>query len=314
MEAGTLEAIIGIAVFVIGYAVIAFEHPLKINKAAPALLTGVIIWTVHMIFSGSADISLGHHSEHTAGISSILFFIMAAMTIVELMDAYGGFEIITERIKTGNLRSLLWIIGVATFFLSAILDNMTTAIIMCTLSSKIFDRQDTRWTFVGIIVIAANAGGAWSPIGDVTTIMLWVGGQITTWNIMASLFLPSLIALVIPLAWFHMQMKNSAVVLPTMKNTGKEIGVSKSEQLTVFMLGLLALLSVPVFKSLTHLPPYMGAMLGIGILWIYTESIHKHKEEQEEDGQFRIKATLQRIDHSSILFFLGILLAVAGLE
>ncbi|MCC7502892.1 MAG: sodium:proton antiporter NhaD [Flavobacteriales bacterium] len=297
--------------FVLGYAAIALEHPLKVNKAASALLTGMLIWS--LITAGH----LGTHdpllalNEHISGIASILFFLLGAMTVVELMDAHAGFQVITDRITSTNKLVLLWIIGFITFFLSATLDNMTMAIVMCALLRKMIADKNDLWTFAGLVIIVANAGGAWSPIGDVTTIMLWIDGQVTSANIIAKLFLPSLVCLVLPLVWLSRSMKGT-IARPTMVPEAHLHHVTRTQQYMVFGIGLLTLLGVPIFKQLTHLPPFMGIMLGLGILWVYTEFIHARGIE--ERGQLQVTSILRRIDHSSILFFLGILVAVAGLE
>jgi Na+/H+ antiporter NhaD/arsenite permease-like protein len=297
--------------FVLGYAAIALEHPLKINKAASALLTGMLIWTVITIGHLGEHDPLAALNEHISGIASILFFLLGAMTVVELMDAHAGFQVITDRITSTNKLVLLWVIGFITFFLSAALDNMTTAIVMCALLRKMIADKNDLWVFAGMVIIAANAGGAWSPIGDVTTIMLWIEGQVTSANIIAKLFLPSLVCLVLPLLWLSRSMRG-VVNRPTMVPDGHLALVTKSQQLTVFLIGLLTLLGVPLFKQFTHLPPFMGIMFGLGILWVYTEFIHTRG--MEERGQLQVTSILRRIDHSSILFFLGILVAVAGLE
>lgn len=297
--------------FVVGYAAIALEHPLRINKAAPALLTGMLVWSLLMVGHVGTHDPLHALNEHLSGIASILFFLLGAMTVVELMDAHAGFQVITDRITGTNKRSLLWVIGILTFFLSAALDNMTTAIVMCALLRKMIADREDLWTFSGMVIIAANAGGAWSPIGDVTTIMLWIDGQVTSANIIAKLFLPSLVCLVLPLLWMSRSMRGS-IQRPNMVPDGHLSNVTKGQQLTVFLIGLFTLLGVPVFKQLTHLPPFMGIMFGLGILWVYTEFIHARGIE--ERGQLQVTSILRRIDHSSILFFLGILAAVAGLE
>lgn len=297
--------------FVLGYAAIALEHPLKINKAASALLTGMLIWTVITVGHLGDHDPLLALNEHISGIASILFFLLGAMTVVELMDAHAGFQVITDRITSTNKLLLLWVIGFITFFLSAALDNMTTAIVMCALLRKMIADKNDLWVFAGMVIIAANAGGAWSPIGDVTTIMLWINGQVTSANIIAKLFLPSLVCLVLPLLWLSRSM-NGVIHRPNMVPDAHLVQVSKRQQYTVFLIGLFTLLGVPVFKQVTHLPPFMGIMFGLGILWVYTEFIHTRG--MEERGQLQVTSILRRIDHSSILFFLGILVAVAGLE
>lgn len=304
-----------ILTFVVGYAAIALEHNIKINKTASALITGVVTWVIYIL--AQSDTNLVNHEllVHLGDISSILFFLMGAMTIVELIDSYNGFEVITQKITATNKRSLLWIVGLITFFLSAVLDNLTTTIVMISLLRKLIKDHDTRLFYVGIVVIAANAGGAWSPIGDVTTTMLWIGGQISAFNIMARLFLPSLISLAIPLAVLSLTMKGS-VERPFLATESYQ-QLSRKQQSFILFLGLGMLIMVPIFKTLTHLPPFMGMMLGVGILWIVTDLMHnKHvanKPEKEEKGRTLIDV-LSRIDLPSILFFLGILLAVASLE
>ena len=306
-----------IIVFVVGYTAIALEHPLKVNKAAPALLTGMLIWSLIMLFHDQ----LGLHGDpehlveqlyhHLSVAASILFFLLGAMTVVELMDAHSGFQVVTDRITTADRRRLLWLVGSITFVLSAILDNLTTAIVMAALMRKLVADRNDLWTFGGLVVIAANAGGAWSPIGDVTTIMLWIGGQVTTWNIILKTMLPSLVCLVVTLLWLSRTMRGK--VQRPQANKEADAGlVTRRQQTVVFILGLVTLLGVPVFKTYTHLPPFMGIMFGLGILWCYTEFIHTRS--MEDRGQYQVTAILRRIDHSSILFFLGILIAVAGLE
>ena len=310
-------------VFVVGYLAIALEHPLNINKAASALVTGVLIWVLIMVGQatlfpagdhGGSEAITHHLLEHLGEIASILFFLMGAMTIVELIDAHEGFRIITDRITGQSKTMLIWVVGPLTFFLSAALDNMTTAIVMCALLRKLIKDRNDLWTMAGVVVISANSGGAWSPIGDVTTIMLWIGGQVTAANIVAKLIVPSLVCLILPLIYYTFTFKgNIQRPLATAENNVDHVAVPRNEQLLVFFVGLFALLGVPVFKTLTHLPPYMGILLGLGILWIITEVIHKNKIETDM-GHLRVTSVLRRIDVPSVLFFLGILTAVAGLQ
>lgn len=306
-------------VFIVGYACIALEHPLKVNKAASALLTGMLVWTLILVgrdqlFDTATDAHRLNEGllHHLSGIASILFFLLGAMTVVELMDAHGGFHVITDRITTTDKRTLFWIVGVVTFFLSAALDNLTTAIVMCALLRKMIADRNDLWTFAGLVVIAANAGGAWSPIGDVTTIMLWIGGQVTSMNIIQKLILPSLVCLLVPLLWMTRTLRGS-ISRPMVVAETHGATVRKHEQYAVFIIGIITLLGVPLFKQVTHLPPFMGILLGLGILWVYTESIH-HTAGLEERGHLQVTSILRRVDHSSVLFFLGILVAVAGLE
>lgn len=306
-------------VFVLGYAAIALEHPLRVNKAAPALLTGMLVWSMVMVADegffpaghGQVEARIEALFHHLGEIASILFFLLGAMTVVELMDAHGGFEVVTDRIGSKNKLVLLWGVGFLTFFLSAALDNLTTAIVMAALLRKLVGTKDDLWMFGGVVIIAANAGGAWSPIGDVTTIMLWIGGQVTTWSIIKSLLLPSLVCLVLPLLWLSRSMRG-VVERPVETEAPEEKVVTKAQQYTVFVLGVCTLLGVPLFKAFTHLPPFMGIMFGLAVLWIYTEYVHTRS--MEESGQYQVAAILRRVDHSSILFFLGILIAVAGLQ
>ncbi len=308
--------------FVVGYVAIALEHPLKVNKAASALITGMVLWTVitvghvgvesPLIAGWAAEQALSHaFADHLSGIASILFFLLGAMVVVELMDAHAAFQVITDRITTTDKRTLLWVVGLVTFFLSAALDNLTTAIVMCALLRKLMTERDDIWLYAGAVIIAANAGGAWSPIGDVTTIMLWNDGQITTGNIILKLLVPSLVCLILPLVWLGWSLKGRVQRPPIGEND--ETGLSARERSSVFVLGVVTLLGVPFFKELTHLPPFVGVMLGLGILWVYTEFIHA-RTGVEERGQLQVTSVLRRIDHSSILFFLGILVAVSALE
>lgn len=301
-----------ISIFVFGYAAIAFEHPLRINKAASALLTGVLCWTAYVVFASNKEAVAEQLLHHLGNLSGILFFLMGAMTIVELIDAHDGFEVITRRITTTSKRKLLWIVCFLTFFLSAALDNLTTAIVMASVVRKLLADKMDRMFFVGMIVIAANAGGAWSPIGDVTTTMLWIAGNVTSGNIIVSLFVPSLVCLLVPLTVLSFTIKGKAK-RPTDDGSmtkGLDLGF---ERHLVFFGGVFLLIMVPVFKTVTHLPPYMGILLALGILWVITEFIHKAKEDQKKQ-QLSVEQALRTIDVPSILFFLGILIAVSSLE
>lgn len=299
-----------IIVFVLGYTAIALEHPLRLNKAASALLTGVFCWTIYILGGHSHNEIVEQLIHHIGEISSILFFLMGAMTIVELIDSHNGFEIITSRIKTKSKRKLLLIVSVITFFLSAILDNLTTAIVMTSLSSKLLAEKEDRFWFAGMIVIAANAGGAWSPLGDVTTTMLWIGGQITALNIMLKTFLPSLAVAIVPLLIASFRFKGKFLDESLAGNLKKE---ADREGKIMLISGIGLLVFVPVFKTITHLPPFMGMLLALGLLWIITTAIHSNKDE-ETKKKYTVAHALRKIDTPSILFFLGILLAVAALE
>lgn len=301
-----------IVVFVVGYLAIALEHPIRVNKTASALLAGVFCWT---LFAFSGHEGVGEElSHHLSKIAEILFFLMGAMTIVELVDAYQGFRIITDRIQTKNPVKLLWLICWVTFFLSAILDNLTSSIVMVSLIRKLIPNKDMRMFFAGMIVIAANAGGAWTPIGDVTTTMLWIGGQISTVNIMKILFIPSVICMLFPLIYLTFTLKG------TLGERTQENGLQNGEleapprgSKTMLMLGVGALIFVPVFKTVTHLPPYLGMLLGLGVLWVVSEMINPEADEAARKP-LSAAGALSRIDSSSVLFFLGILLAVGALE
>jgi Na+/H+ antiporter NhaD/arsenite permease-like protein len=299
-----------IVIFILGYFAIAFEHNININKAATALVTGVLCWTVYILFTPNKQVVSHQLMEHLGELAGILFFLLGAMTVVELIDAHDGFEVITERIKTKSAVKLLWIIGGLTFFLSAVLDNLTTTIVIVSLLRKLIDNKEQRLFFVGITVIAANAGGAWSPLGDVTTTMLWIGNQITAGQIIKMLFLPSVVCLLLPLIIVSFRLKG--VIQPSSKNTNHTLR-PKFERTLVFCLGIGILLFVPIFKTATHLPPFMAILFGLGVLWIATEILHKQKDDDEKDS-LTVARALQRIDTPSILFFLGILISIAALQ
>jgi Na+/H+ antiporter NhaD/arsenite permease-like protein len=301
-----------ILIFIIGYALIAFEHSVKINKAAIALVTGVLCWTIYIFLSTDTHHVNEQLTGHLGELSGILFFLLGAMTIVELIDAHDGFDIITSRIKQTDKRKLLWIVAFITFFLSAILDNLTTTIVIVSLLRKLVHKQEDRLFFTGIVVIAANAGGAWSPIGDVTTTMLWIGGQITTVNIILKLILPSLVCLIVPLLVLSTRFKGQ-IDRPKTDNLKTDKAFSKNHQTIVFVSGVLILILVPVFKTITHLPPYMGILIGLGVLWIITEIMHGAKEEKYKQS-LTVAYALRKIDTPSILFFLGILISIAALQ
>lgn len=302
-----------ITIFVLGYAAIAFEHPLKINKAASALLTGVMCWTIYIVSAPDKEAVSRELTEHLGSFSGILFFLMSAMTIVELIDAHDGFDVVTDRIKTTSKRKLLWIISFLTFFLSAALDNLTTAIVMTSITRKLISERAERLLFVGMIVIAANAGGAWSPIGDVTTTMLWIGGQISSGNVIIKLIVPSLICLLAPLIAISVILKGTVARPKTAPTDTKTATSPAFERNAVFFSGLGMLMLVPVFKTVTHLPPYMGMLLALGLLWVINEIVHRGKAEMHRTNLSVVQA-LKKIDVTSILFFLGILIAISALE
>ena len=346
-----------VTLFLIGYLCIALEHPLKINKAATALLTATVAWILYILMApeivpGSrgfaffleenpslASQPIGEQVvqyvqsvqiiENLGEIAEILFFLIGAMTIVELIDVHGGFNIITNRITTRRKKRLLWIIGTITFFMSAILDNLTTAIVMIALLRKIVGNYKERWLFAGIIIIAANSGGAWSPIGDVTTIMLWVRGNVTTAGLVPNLFIPCLISFIVPTLIVQRWLRGEVTTASPRKlaavqirdgetsyftNVAGKTVISERERLSILLLGVGCLMFVPVFKTITHLPPFMGVLGALGIMWLYTEVMYKRKNDVPETAKRRIPDVLQRIDTPTILFFLGILLAVAALQ
>ena len=301
-----------IITFILGYAAITLEHPLKIDKAATALLTGVLCWVIYIMWETDKALVVHHLDEHMAGISGILFFLLGAMVIVELIDAHDGFEMVTEQVRTTDKRKLLWILMPITFFLSAALDNLTTTIVMVSLLRKIIDDKEDRMLFTGLVVVSANAGGAWSPMGDVTTTMLWVGGQITALNIITMLFIPSLVCLLLPLLVVHFRLKGN-VQTPVVPFDENKVASTPKERKWVFFIGLGVLLFVPIFKTITHLPPFMGILLGLGVMWVVTEMIHSGKDEIEK-GTRSVVHALRKADTPSILFFLGILVAISALE
>ena len=337
-----------IIIFVIGYLAIALEHPIKIDKAASALVMGGIIWGALALgiddlvtkeflsefyekfktkFNSLKEIGVYSSDEyakpikflkyelshHLVDIGEILFFLLAAMTIVELVDSHQGFSIITDKITTKRKVPLMWILCVISFFFSAVLDNLTTSIVMAALISKMIKDKKDLWMFAGMIIISANAGGAWSPMGDVTTIMLWVGGQVTAWNIIYSIFIPSLVCMIVPLLYISFKLKGS-IQSPDLTSLNSEISsVNTYERNLIFYMGVLGLLFVPIFKITTVLPPYVGMLLSLGVLWVTTEILHRDKN-YEQRRHLSVIGVLKKVDTPTIFFFLGILLAVAGLQ
>jgi Na+/H+ antiporter NhaD/arsenite permease-like protein len=321
-----------IIIFLVGYTCIALEHPLKINKTATALLLGVILWVCAVI--GGAGMLVNTESLHeylalhpdsnfigwlvhfkfvdiAYEVASIIFFLLGAMTIVELIDTQGGFKVITDKIRTTNKVKLLWVISVLAFFMSAVLDNLTTSIVMCALLRKLVADKKDRWFYASMIIISANSGGAFSPIGDVTTIMLWIAGKVTTLNIIEMTFFASVMSLIVPLIVLSFMMRGDIK-----RPEHPMIGHKAPDQwhATFFLiLGICALLFVPVFKTFTHLPPFLGMLFGLGVMWITSEIIHR-KKDPDEKKKYDIVNVLQRIDTPSVLFFLGILIAVGALQ
>jgi len=335
-----------IVLFLLGYLVIALEHQISVNKAATALVLCGLLWTLYIvespsILSNSSEfaeywkntpddiIPFGEKVisyvtgveiiEHIGDVAEILFFLMGAMTIVELIDIHGGFSIITNRIRLKNKRKLLCAIVIVTFFMSAILDNLTTTIVILMMLRKLIQDQKERWLFAGLVIIAANSGGAFSPIGDVTTIMLWVRGNVSAGSIIPSLILPSIISVLIPLFFASRMLHESEDnVVPVVENKNQKSYatmsyISSKEQKIIFFLGVGSLIFVPIFKSLTHLPPFLGVLLGLSVLWFYTEIMYQ-KKDIPSGSRVTIPYALSRIDMTTILFFLGILMSVAALQ
>jgi len=351
--------ILMLIIFILGYTMIALEHPIKVDKAASALLTGTILWALYALNSTGllelgfsptwgavqqighdivqfikpsvdetsfkslweGQVELGHDvthfvqhelNHHLVEIAQILFFLLGAMTIVETVDQHQGFKLITDKIKTTSKVKLLWILSFLTFFMSATLDNLTTTIVLVALLRKLIDDKETKWFFASMVVLAANAGGAWSPIGDVTTIMLWIGGQITTVNIIAKVLLPSLFTMVVPLVIVSFTVKGN-VTRPVLSKGETQEFTTAFERKLLLIMGVAALLFVPVFKTVTHLPPFVGMLFGLGVIWATTEFIHRHKPE-EDKRKLTVIGILRKVDTATIFFFMGILLAVAALQ
>ena len=302
-----------IITFIISYSLIAFEHVVNINKAAIALFSGVLSWIFVMWFSSEPHLLNEALIHHVSEISGILFFLMGAMTIVELIDAHNGFDVITHQLTKVKPISLLWLIAIVTFILSAVLDNLTTTILIVSLLSKLLPEGKIRLLFAGMVVIAANAGGAFSPIGDVTTTMLWIGGQVTSISLIKALLLPSIINLLVPLIVLYFIIKKQklmdALVIPKIEMDS----LKSSNSVFILITGLLVLIAVPVFKVVFHIPPFMGVLFGLGIMWCITE-IKNGKREDVNKQNFSVAFALRNIDTPSVLFFLGILLSISALQ
>ncbi|MCF8186955.1 MAG: sodium:proton antiporter NhaD [Sulfuritalea sp.] len=300
-----------IIIFVLTYMAIAFEHTLKVNKSAFALIGAVVLWTIFGLGSTAVTTQL---NQTIADVAQIVFFLMGAMAIVEVMDAHAAFDVITQRIRTKKMPHLVWIIGFLSFFMSAVLDNLASTIVMLSLIRKIMPQRDDRLIFASIVVIAANAGGAWSPIGDVTTTMLWVGEKVTALQVMKGVFIPSLVNMMVPLIFMTYFFRNKTLSPIEGHPTHPEkIHATNYEQSLVFFSGIVLLCGVPIFKVVTNLPPFMGMLLALGILWLLCEFLHRHKNDKSKQHLSLVTA-LQRIDISVLLFFIGILLAVSVLE
>ena len=311
-----------IVAFVAGYLCITLESLTKINKAAIALLMCVVCWTLLMVSPGAyypdvaSDGVLHHISEviehHLGDAAGTLFFLMGAMTIVEIVDSNGGFTFVRDIMKTRSKRKLLWRVAIATFFLSAILDNLTTSIVMIMVLRKLVQSREERLIYAALIIISANSGGAFSPIGDVTTIMLWIKGVVTTQGILTEIFIPSLVSMLVPA--FILQYSLSGKFDKEQNLVTAEISqFTKVQRNIIFWLGVGGLVFVPIFKSITHLPPFMGILLVLGVLWTVTEIFH-HNTSEDDTMAKRVSDLLSRIDLSTIMFFLGILMAVAVLQ
>ncbi len=315
-----------VILFCIGYFCIAIESLTKINKAAIALLMFVGCWTLFMIDPGSyiaaavGEMKAAAVSEviehHLGSTSTTLFFLMGAMTIVELVDQNGGFNFVRDTLQTKSKRSLLWRIAFMTFILSAILDNLTTSIVMIMILRKLVNDQKDRLIYAALVVISANSGGAFSPIGDVTTIMLWNKGVITAAGVIMEIFIPSLVSMVIPAYILSLSLKGELTFTAQQAQTMSASDLTTSQRKVIFFLGVGGLIFVPIFKTITHLPPFVGILLVLGVLWTVSEIFYANLKAPEEKGamQKRVSTMLARIDMSTILFFLGILMAVACLE
>eukprot|EP01026_Neomeris_dumetosa_P012490 TRINITY_DN1435_c0_g1_i11.p1 TRINITY_DN1435_c0_g1~~TRINITY_DN1435_c0_g1_i11.p1 ORF type:complete len:565 (+),score=84.30 TRINITY_DN1435_c0_g1_i11:935-2629(+) len=296
-----------IAVFIFGYIGIIIEEELAFNKSGVALLMAVSLWTIRALAGEPGEVH--HELEFAASeVSEIIFFLMGAMTIVEVVDAHQGFKIITDAISTKSRGTLLWLVGVITFFMSAVLDNLTSTIVMVSLLRKLCPDPETRKALGAVVVIAANAGGAWTPIGDVTTTMLWINGQITTLPTMRDLVFPSIVSLVIPMGLMGLLAPEFKGELDMQEKKQRDEMAPRGN--LVFAAGVLSLLFVPVFKQLTGLPPYLGMLTGLGFIWVLTDAIH-YGEEREN---LQVPQALSRIDTQGILFFLGILMSIASLD
>jgi Na+/H+ antiporter NhaD/arsenite permease-like protein len=297
-----------IVIFILGYTAIATEHNLKIDKAASALVTGVLCWALYFLSEPSTIKPEGELIHHLGEIAAILFFLMGAMTIVEVVDSHQGFRMVTDTIHTRSKPKLLLLITVMTFFISAILDNLTTSIVMTSLCGKLLRRREDRLWFVSMVIIAANAGGAWSPLGDVTTTMLWIGGQITAYKIIIRTLVPSMVVALIPLLIIMYRFRNQELEAPA--DSDEKL---PAESRIIFFTGIGLLISVPVFKTLTHMPPFMEMLMALGTIWVVSSIIHLNKHA-ELRYHYSVTKALRKIDTSSILFFLGILLAVSALQ
>lgn len=311
-----------ISIFIVGYLCIVFEHNLKVNKAPIALFMCVACWTCYFLgveyfVSPGVDAHDAAHSSllhHLSEACEILFFLMAAMTIVEIIDSNGGFNFVRSKLLTRNKRVLLWRVALITFFLSALLDNLTTSIVMVMVLRKLVTDTKERMIYASLIILAANAGGAFSPIGDVTTIMLWIRNLVSTEGILLSLFIPSIVSIVVPTFLLQYSLRGELPFTKAVAEEQEADAFSQRERTTVFVVGLAGLVFVPVFKMLTGLPPYMGALLALSVLWTVTELFFRRSRNKHVSSKQRVASILSRIDMTTILFFLGILMTVATLQ
>lgn len=297
-----------VIVFILGYFFITIEHITKVNKTSVALLMAILCWVLQFINQEtSPESNLAHFQEHLSNVSQVIFFLLGALTIVEIISAHRGFQLISRNIRVHSKWQLLWLIGIVTFFLSSVLDNLTTTIIMITLLRKLIEPGEDRLLLGGAVVIAANAGGAWTPIGDVTTTMLWIGGQLSTFPVMRFLFLPSFLCACTALACLTPYLKGKLAPLPQEEHE-QEYEPMGNE---VFWLGVGSLVFVPIFKALTGLPPFMGMIFGLAVMWLFTDLVHRHFHDR---AHLRVPRIMTKIDSSSVLFFLGILLCIDALH
>ena len=303
-----------ICIFIVGYIMVAMENVIKINKTAVALLMAVLCWSLFYIGFGASPEHVSSFTKALGETSEILFFLLGAMVIVEVVDNNGGFTFVREKLVSKTKAGLLWKLTLITFLLSAVLDNMTTAIVMTMVTDKLISDKKDKLYYAGMIIVAANSGGAFSPIGDVTTIMLWVKGNISTFGVMKALFIPALVSVVVPAIILSFILKGKLNTNHVKSEAVNEMNISRGERLAVFWIGVGGLLSVPIFRFATGLPPFMGILLILALLWVVTEFIFKQKKYQDMANLPDVSSMLHRIDLSTILFFLGILTTVAALS
>lgn len=305
-----------ISIFLVGITMVALEDKIGINKAASALLMSVVLWTV-LVISGEGTAAMSDEFVmHLGDVSETLFFVMGSMVIVELIDSHGGFRVITNQIRTTKKRKLLWIVSFLTFFLSAVLDNLATGIVMISLLRKLIPHRNERWIYASMIILAANAGGSWSPIGDVTTILLWTKGNLLPAHQIGTLFIPALVSMLVPLILVTRFFKKGADwgSYPIIAENASMPEINKKSRYIIVILGIGTMVMVPVFNELIYAPPFMTVMLGVSILWAYTDLMYGRMDDVSEEDKMRLGDVLSRIDMPTILFFLGILMSVAALD